>query len=123
MYVGALVHPAALPVRFRPDLAGGLPERERAIGDGELRRHVEPAALQLKQQIAPILAESACDVIIEPDYRSFGGKVEVLSTPMICRVPDSRRHQLSAIAPHAERFGIGYVRRKWHCSNASWQVS
>ena len=54
-YVGALVHPAALLVRFRPDLARGLPEPERAIGDGELRRHVEPAPLQLEQQIAPVL--------------------------------------------------------------------
>src|SRR4029078_6902192 len=28
---------------------------ERAIGDGKLRRHVEPAPLQLEQQIAPVL--------------------------------------------------------------------
>src|ERR1700724_2244301 len=32
-------------------------------------------------------------------YRSFGGEVEALSTPTICRLPDSRRHQLWAIAP------------------------
>src|SRR5258708_11958925 len=31
-------------------------------------------------------------------YRSFGGEVEASSTPMICRLPDSRRHQLSPIA-------------------------
>src|SRR6187402_3051798 len=31
-------------------------------------------------------------------YRSFGGEVEASSTPTICRLPDSRRHQLSAIA-------------------------
>jgi len=49
------VHPAALLARFRPDLAGGLPEPERAIGDGEPRRHVEPASLQVEQQIAPVL--------------------------------------------------------------------
>src|SRR5450432_3789151 len=54
-YVGGLVHPAALLARFRPDLTGGLPEPERAIGDGKLRRHVEPAALQFEQQIAPVL--------------------------------------------------------------------
>jgi len=35
-------------------------------------------------------------------YRSFGGEVEASSTPTICRLPDSRRHQLSAIA-HAVR--------------------
>src|ERR1700745_2338574 len=34
---------------------GGLPEPERAIGDGEPRRHVEPAPLQVEQQIAPVL--------------------------------------------------------------------
>jgi hypothetical protein len=32
-------------------------------------------------------------------YRSFGGEVEASSTPTICRLSDSRRHQLSAIAP------------------------
>src|SRR3981081_2625648 len=32
-------------------------------------------------------------------YRSFGGEVEASSTTTICRLPDSRRHQLWAIAP------------------------
>jgi hypothetical protein len=36
-------------------LTGGLPEPERAIGDGKPRRHLEPAPLQLEQQIAPVL--------------------------------------------------------------------
>src|SRR5712664_4891200 len=31
-------------------------------------------------------------------YRSFGGEVEASSTPTICRLSDSRRHQISAIA-------------------------
>src|SRR5258706_16396632 len=31
-------------------------------------------------------------------YRSFGREVEASSTPTICRLPDSRRHQLWAIA-------------------------
>src|SRR6266849_7423158 len=31
-------------------------------------------------------------------YRSFGGEVEASSTPTICRLSDSRRHQLLAIA-------------------------
>ncbi|WP_247385125.1 hypothetical protein, partial [Bradyrhizobium sp. 143] len=34
-------------------------------------------------------------------YRSFGGEVEASSTPTICRLPDSRRHQLWAIALRA----------------------
>jgi hypothetical protein len=54
-HVRGLVHPAALLARFRPDLAGSLPEPKRAISDGEPRRHVEPAPLQVKQQIAPVL--------------------------------------------------------------------
>src|SRR5882757_7325864 len=37
---------------------------------------------------------------LDTAYRSFGGEVEASSTPTICRLPDSRRHQLSAIAPH-----------------------
>src|SRR3984893_17897092 len=36
---------------------------------------------------------------LDTAYRSFGGEVEASSTPTICRLPDCRRHQLSAIAP------------------------
>src|ERR1700692_3395302 len=39
---------------------------------------------------------------LDTAYRSFGGEVEASSTPTICRLPDSRRHQLSAIAHHAK---------------------
>src|SRR5260370_15236259 len=35
---------------------------------------------------------------LDTAYRSFDGEVEASSTPTICRLPDSRRHQLSAIA-------------------------
>src|SRR5271170_4094043 len=35
---------------------------------------------------------------LDTAYRSFGGEVEASSTPTICRPPDSRRHQLSALA-------------------------
>jgi hypothetical protein len=54
-HVRGLAHPVALLARFRPDLTSGLPEPECAIGDGEPRRHVEPAPLQIEQQIAPVL--------------------------------------------------------------------
>src|SRR5206468_11166883 len=54
-HVRGLVHPAALLARFRPDLTGRLPEPECAIGDNELRGHVEPAPLEIEQQIAPVL--------------------------------------------------------------------
>src|SRR4030081_2036776 len=36
---------------------------------------------------------------LDTAYRSFGGEVEASSTPTICRLSDSRRHQLWAIAP------------------------
>lgn len=49
------MHPAALLALFRPDLTGDFPEPERAIGDDELRRHFEPAPLQVEQQIALVL--------------------------------------------------------------------
>src|SRR4029450_7971414 len=39
---------------------------------------------------------------LDTAYRSFGGEVEASSTPTICRLSDSRRHQLWAIA-HAGR--------------------
>src|SRR6266481_9461432 len=35
---------------------------------------------------------------LDTAYRSFGGEVEASSTPTICRLSDSRRHQLWAIA-------------------------
>src|SRR5258708_4162770 len=38
---------------------------------------------------------------LDTAYRSFGGEVEASSTPTICRLSDSRRHQLWAIAPVA----------------------
>src|SRR6266850_1822580 len=38
---------------------------------------------------------------LDTAYRSFGGEVEASSTPTICRLSDSRRHQLSAIALHS----------------------
>src|SRR6266436_5200909 len=40
---------------------------------------------------------------LDTAYRSFGGEVEASNTPTICRLPDSRRHQLSAIALGALR--------------------
>src|SRR6267378_5409675 len=44
---------------------------------------------------------------LDTAYRSFGGEVEASSTPTICRLSDSRRHQLSAIA-HAlsQRYSV-----------------
>ena len=42
--------------------------------------------------------DSARDNVSGYGERSFGGEVEALSTPMICRLPDSRRHQLPRIA-------------------------
>src|SRR3984893_10819912 len=46
---------------------------------------------------------------LDTAYRSFGGEVEASSTPTICRLPDSRRHQLSAIAL---RHQLNVLRRK-----------
>src|SRR6266404_4612440 len=51
---------------------------------------------------------------LDTAYRSFGGEVEASNTPTICRLPDSRRHQLSAIAPGiphpAIRVGVVSIR-------------
>jgi hypothetical protein len=61
-YVCGLVHPAALLARFRPYFAGGLPEAETAVSDGEFRPHVEPATLQVEQQAAPIVRTFPCAI-------------------------------------------------------------
>src|SRR5712664_2619164 len=42
---------------------------------------------------------------LDTAYRSFGGEVEASSTPTICRLSDSRRHQISAIAPYGRDIG------------------
>src|SRR6267143_1568167 len=50
---------------------------------------------------------------LDTAYRSFGGEVEASSTPTICRLSDSRRHQLSAIAlfaAHKPVDRMGYQR-------------
>jgi len=47
------VHPATLLAGRRPYFAERFPEAERAVGDGELRRNREAAALQIEQQLAP----------------------------------------------------------------------
>jgi len=39
---------------------------------------------------------------LDTAYRSFGGEVEASSIPTICRLPDSRRHQLLE-----DWFGLG----------------
>src|SRR5665213_3965049 len=44
---------------------------------------------------------------LDTAYRSFGGEVEASSTPTICRLSDSRRHQLWAIAP----VNVAYVEK------------
>src|SRR5665811_714311 len=44
---------------------------------------------------------------LDTAYRSFGGEVEASSTPTICRLPDSRRHQLWAIAQENEYHSDG----------------
>src|SRR5262249_39915072 len=61
-HVCGLVHPATLLARFRPYFAGGLPEAETAVGDGEFRPHVEPATLQVEQQAAPIVRTFPCAI-------------------------------------------------------------
>src|SRR5260221_12773059 len=42
-------------------------------------------------------------LFLDTTYRSFAGEVEASSPPTICRLPDSRRHQLWAIARAIER--------------------
>jgi hypothetical protein len=60
------VHPTALLACFRPDLAGRFPEAERAVGDHQFGPGIEPASLQIQQQIAPIL-RTFPSAIGEPD--------------------------------------------------------
>src|SRR6266702_4459542 len=58
---------------------------------------------------------------LDTAYRSFGGEVEASSTPTICRLPDSRRHQLSATAPGDQSANACPDGRRgnWHHANAA----
>src|ERR1700686_937684 len=61
---------------------------------------------------------------LDTAYRSFGGEVEASSTPTICRLSDSRRHQLWAIAPQRSSRTTTYVAgafRRWDYSKADGQ--
>jgi len=52
-HIGGLVHPAALAATLRPHFLDRLPKAERAVGDRELGRYRESAALQVEQQVLP----------------------------------------------------------------------
>ena len=48
-HVGGLMHPTALLAAGRPDFADSFPEAERAVGDRQLRPHIEPPPFQIEQ--------------------------------------------------------------------------
>src|SRR3954453_9272524 len=52
---------------------------------------------------------------LDTAYRSFGGEVEASSTPTICRLSDSRRHQLWAIAQVERGDAGGVLDERNHC--------
>ncbi len=54
--------PAALLAGLAVDLAQRLPEAERAVADGELRRYRQAAALEVEQQLQPALLALAVAV-------------------------------------------------------------
>ena len=56
------MHPATLLADGAVDLAERLPEAERAVADGELRRHRQAAALEVKQQLQAALLALAVAV-------------------------------------------------------------
>src|SRR4030081_1448369 len=60
---------------------------------------------------------------LDTAYRSFGGEVEASSTPTICRLSDSRRHQLWAIAQVvAARTGLSQADADKRVSDVITQV-
>ena len=61
-HVRGFVHPAPLRGSLRPHFTGGPPESERAVGDHQLGRAVEPSALEIEQKIAPIMRAFPCAI-------------------------------------------------------------
>ena len=73
----------------------------------------------ISQDIGELIGEcpwlnSFVTVSFDTAYRSFSGEVEASSTPTICCLTDSRRHQLWAIAPKLAKGGR--LGRKGHYS-------
>ena len=53
--IADLVEPASLVCCLREHLLQGFPKTQGTIADGQVRRHIEPAAFQVDQQFAPAL--------------------------------------------------------------------
>src|SRR5258708_36876134 len=56
-------------------------------------------------------------------YSSFGGEVEASTPPTIGRLPDSRRHQVSAIAPSAVPTTSDAIEEMLEQSQSLWGLS
>src|SRR6266487_1853321 len=54
-HVGGLVHPTPLVPGAGKDLLDRLPEAERAVADGEVRRDLEPTSLDVDEELTPTM--------------------------------------------------------------------
>jgi hypothetical protein len=77
------VHPATLFNSRRPDLTNRLPETERPVRDGKLRRLGKAAAAQIDEQCAPVVRALAQPV----------GEADQLFAPLR-RCPDDDENAL-----------------------------
>jgi hypothetical protein len=54
-HVGGLVHPTPLVPGAGKDLLDRLPEAERAVADGKVRRDLEPTSPDVDEELTPTL--------------------------------------------------------------------
>ena len=96
-----MAHDALVTVRGLQ--IGMLDEKVRDLGLDRLgQQSTRPMAQDFGELIVDVSWLIGLMMLsLDTAYRSFGGEVEASSTPTICRLPNSRRHQLSAIAPCA----------------------
>lgn len=78
-HVRSLLDPTALLAGRRPNLADSFPKAERAVGDHQLRPHIEPAPLQIEQPIAPIMRTLARPIGISTLRLCFAEHLKTLS--------------------------------------------
>lgn len=96
-HIRGLVHPAALLARGRVDLGERRPKTHRAVAHRQFRRHLQPAPLQMQQDLAPALGRFAITLF---------NRQQLLLAALV-DAHDHQRAQRRVVGTNAEMDAIG----------------